>query len=153
MTNHIEAILFDMGGTLRGSVPVGPEVKLENVRQIVQLLEAPGSPEDMAALLTRRFQNYMRWARETLVELDERKLWTQWMLPDWPVDRITELALELHKFWRQATGIREIFPESKDVILELFRRGYRLGIVSNTTSTVEVPHTLRALQITGCLRP
>jgi HAD superfamily hydrolase (TIGR01662 family) len=43
-----------------------------------------------------------------------------------------------------------MFPESREVILELFHRGYRLAIVSNTTSTVEVPRTLRALEITGC---
>jgi sugar phosphate isomerase/epimerase len=36
------------------------------------------------------------------------------------------------------------------VVLELFRRGYRLGLVSNTTSSIEVPALLKELEITGC---
>jgi FMN phosphatase YigB (HAD superfamily)/sugar phosphate isomerase/epimerase len=40
--------------------------------------------------------------------------------------------------------------QSREVVLELFRRGYRLGLVSNTTSSVEVPALLKELEITGC---
>ena len=36
------------------------------------------------------------------------------------------------------------------MILELFRRGYRLGLVSNTTSSVEVPAALKELHLMGC---
>ena len=49
------------------------------------------------------------------------------------------------------TGIREPFPESKEVLIELFRRGYRLGVVSNTVSSFEVPEMLEKMGLTGCI--
>jgi HAD superfamily hydrolase (TIGR01662 family) len=72
------------------------------------------------------------------------------MLPDFPAEQIREIAVQLNQLYRQANGLRVIFPESREVVLELFRRGYRLGLVSNTTSSVEVPALLKELEIAGC---
>jgi HAD superfamily hydrolase (TIGR01549 family) len=72
------------------------------------------------------------------------------MLPDFPVEQILDMAVSLNQLYREATGVRVVFPESRDVVLELFRRGYRLGLVSNTTSSVEVPALLKELEISGC---
>ena len=150
MSDHIEAILFDMGGTLRYSIPKDDAAKVEAARRIIKLLGGDADPEEFAQLLSMRAKEYSRWVRKTLVELNERELWTKWMLPDWPADRISELAIPLNQRWREGTGDRPIFPETKEVILELFRRGYRLGLVSNTVSSVEVPQALEKLQLTGC---
>ena len=85
----------------------------------------------------------------TLNELNEAELWTRWMLPDWPAEQISPQAVRLNQLWRQATGRRDPLPESKAVVTELFRRGYRLGLVSNTTSSTEVPQLLQSLEISG----
>jgi len=150
MKNQIEAILFDMGGTLRGSVKKDEALKLKVVRKIIDLLGADSSPEEFTELLNERTKAYRRWAKATLIDVDERELWTKWMLPDWPVNQITEIAMQLNGLWREATGDRIIFPESKEVVLELFRRGYRLGLVSNTISSVETPQVLKEQELTGC---
>ncbi len=150
MTHHIQAILFDMGGTLRGSVQKDEKSKLELVSKIVDLLEAETSPAELARLLSERTRAYIKWARESLVELNEPDLWTKWMLPEWPADQISELAIPLNQLWREATADRIVFPESKEVVLELFRRGYRLGLVSNTVSSLETPQLLAELELTGC---
>jgi len=150
MTNQIEAILFDMGGTLRGSDKKDEASKLMIVRKIINLLGADASPEEFTKLLTERTKAYRRWAKETLIDVPESELWTKWMLPDWPAEQIRELAMQLNDLWRSATGDRIVFPETKDVVLELFRRGYRLGLVSNTVSSVETPRLLESLEITGC---
>ena len=150
MPDHIEAILFDMGGTLRYSIPKDDAAKVEAARRIIKLLGGDADPEEFAQLLSMRAKEYSRWVRKTLVELNERELWTKWMLPDWPADRISELAIPLNQLWREGTGDRPIYPETKEVVLELFRRGYRLGLVSNTVSSVEVPQALEKLQLTGC---
>lgn len=150
MTNHIEAILFDMGGTLRGSGKKDNASKVEGARQILELLNADASPDEFAQLLTERSKAYIRWARETLTELNERELWTKRMLPEWSPEKVGELALQLNQLWRDATGERIVFPETRGVIVELFRRGYRLGLVSNTVSSVETPRALDELEITGC---
>ncbi len=50
----------------------------------------------------------------------------------------------------EATGARIFSPEAHDVVLTLFRRGYRLGLVSNTASSVEILAALKELHLTGC---
>ena len=150
MTNQIEAIIFDMGGTLRSSTKKDESSKLESVRKIIALLGADVPTNEFYNLLSERFRDYSRWARETLVDVCERELWTKWMLPDWPVENIGEIAVQLNEIWREGTADRIIFPETKEVVLELFRRGYRLGLVSNSISSVETPRALKELELTGC---
>lgn len=150
MANPIEAILFDMGGTLRGSIKRDEASKIATVGKIIALLGVETAPEEFASLLTERAKAYARWSRKTLREVDERELWTKWMLPDLPASQIANLAVQLNETWREAIADRIIFPETKPVIVELFRRGYRLGLVSNTTSSVEVPKALSELNISGC---
>jgi len=150
MADSIEAILFDMGGTLRGSIKKDEASKVEVVEKIIAILGADVAPAEFASLLIERSRAYARWARKSLVDVDERELWTKWMLPDWPAWQIGPIAVQLNENWREAIADRTIFPETKPVILELFRRGYRLGLVSNTTSSVEVPKALSELKIAGC---
>lgn len=150
MITDIEAILFDVGGTLRDSAPAPDAAKQDACARIQRRVGAEGTAEEFANLLTARFDAYIRWARATAQELVETDLWTQWLLPNLPADGIGPQALELTRLWREATGVRTIFPETKDVVLELYRRGYRLGIVSNTITSTEIPEVLHNLQIAGC---
>ena len=150
MTNHIEAILFDMGGTLRRSSRRTCKEKQQIMQRLLDLIDAKSSVEDFTHLLNKRANAYRRWAVRTHIELTESDLWTKWMLPDWPAEQISRLAIQLNQLYREWNGQREIFPESREVVLELFRRGYRLGLVSNTTSSVEVPALFEELEITGC---
>ncbi len=145
----IEAILFDVGGTLRGSLPSKESVKHEKVQEIKELIGHPASVEELSARLTARGVAYRRWSSENCVEFDEAGLWTRWMLPEYPVADIERIAIPLNELWRQATGIREVFAETREVLVELFRHGYRIGIVSNTVSSTETPGFLRQLEISG----
>ena len=149
MTVEIQAILFDMGGTLRRTTGQDPAVKEQKIRELTQMLGIDQSPDEFFQLLSGRVKAYHQWALSTLHELSEPELWTRWMLPDMPADQIGPQAVRLEQLWRQATGRRDPLPESKVVITELFRRGYRLGLVSNTTSSTEVPQLLRDLEISG----
>lgn len=149
MTGTIQAILFDVGSTLRRTTRQDPLVRQQKIRALIHLLGAEQSPQAFFDLLTERAAAYHEWAVETLNELNEAALWTRWMLPDWPADQIAPQAMQLNQLWREATGRREPLPESKAVLTELFRRGYRLGLVSNTTSSTEVPQLLRSLEISG----
>jgi putative hydrolase of the HAD superfamily len=106
--------------------------------------------DEFAALLSTRAKDYKHWAEETLVELNESDLWTKWMLPECPAEQVSGMAIQLNQLYRDFTGTRIVFPETHDVVIELFRRGYRLGLVSNTTSSVEVPAALKELHLTGC---
>ncbi len=150
MTSSIEAILFDMGGTLRRTNPPDDQVRLQTVDRIRELIGSDVAPEDFASLLSSRARAYAEWANQTQTELDETGFWTRWMLPDWPAEKISKLSMELNQTWRKVHGTWTVLPEARPVIIELFRRGYRLGLVSNTTSSVEVPRLFREWEVSGC---
>jgi putative hydrolase of the HAD superfamily len=149
MSTQIETILFDMGGTLRTTNMRKREVDQEKVHEMIALLGMGMNEDELIVLLQEHAKAYRGWAKKTLLELNEVELWTRWMLPDWPSDQIRQHAFQLNRLWRAATVKHEIFPETKDVIVTLFRRGYRLGLVSNTTSSDEVPRILKELGISG----
>jgi FMN phosphatase YigB (HAD superfamily)/sugar phosphate isomerase/epimerase len=150
MTNQIEAILFDMGGTLRSTTMRLPEVDKEKIHEMIVLLGMDIDEAELIELLHEHARDYRNWAKKTLLELNEVELWTRWMLPDCPSDQVSQLALQLSQLWRDATGRHVVFPETQETVLALFRRGYRLGLVSNTTSSVEAPRVLQELGIAGC---
>jgi HAD superfamily hydrolase (TIGR01549 family) len=150
MNNQIKAILFDMGGTLRRSVQQTEEQRHKILQRVMDLIQADGPVADFAHLLAERAISYKQWAEQTRIELSESDLWTKWMLPDFPSEEVSAIAVQLNQLYRESTGVRTILPESREVILELFRRGYRLGLVSNTTSSVEIPALLKELEVTGC---
>lgn len=150
MTTQIDAILFDMGGTLRSSVKVSQAEKDQAIQQIINLLKADASVEEFGRMLTERAEAYKKWAERTLKELSEEELWTQWMLPNWPVELVRANAVKLNQLYRDSLSTRVVFPDTYEVVVGLYRRGYRLGLVSNTTSSVEVPALLKDLHIYGC---
>ena len=150
MNENIEAILFDMGGTLRSTTIREREVNKEKILEMIALLGADVNEAEFIQLLKKRARAYKDWTEKTRLELNEVELWRRWMLPDWPSDQVSKLALQLSQFWREATGRHVVFPETQETVLALFRRGYRLGLVSNTTSSFEVPRLLEELGIAGC---
>jgi len=150
MTEQIDAILFDMGGTLRQATNREFSEKVNLCRQILELTGWEADPADFARLLDTRANAYRKWSKQELAELNEIGFWTQWMLPELAVEKISALAVDLNQIWRNADRIYQVLPDAKETILGLFRGGYRLGLVSNTTSSVEAPNLLDELGIAGC---
>lgn len=150
MTGQIDAVLFDLGGTLRRTVRRDWEDGKGYIQRLLHLLGSDAAAEEFARLLKTRSAAYLQWARETEQELDEGELWTRWMLPEWPSSRIRPLAVQLNQLWREAWSRKEILPEAPQAIISLFRRGYRLGLVSNTASSVEAPQALKEMAVSGC---
>jgi len=134
MIDLISTIFFDMGGTLRRNTPRDLETQAVITQQILDVLGVSNSTGDFATKLAARADAYEEWAATTLNELDETHLWTEWMLPDYPPEKITPIALQLSEIWREAIATRVLFPETVPVIRALHQKGYRLGLISNTTS-------------------
>jgi FMN phosphatase YigB (HAD superfamily)/sugar phosphate isomerase/epimerase len=146
MQTPIDAIFFDMGYTLRSTIRhTSLEKRIVGLRKIKKLLKLDISPSKLDALLTKHALEYKKWATKTLKELPEDELWTKWMLPDQPVKMVASHAIQLNTLWRSINGTPLIFPETQQVIQELFKRGYRLGLISNTTSSTETPSILKSL--------
>jgi putative hydrolase of the HAD superfamily len=150
MNELIDAILFDMGGTLRSSTIPNHEIDKDKINEMILLLEGDFDALEFTQLLKKRERSYRDWAEKNNLELDEVGQWTRWMLPDRSLEKVSHLALQLSQLWRDATVKHTVFPESQEIVHVLFRRGYRLGLVSNTTSSVEVPRLLSELGIAGC---
>jgi HAD superfamily hydrolase (TIGR01549 family) len=146
----IDAVLFDMGGTLRRTTRRTDVQRRESLAQLNALLGTQLSAEEWDQRLLPRAREYKRWAEETFNELTEEEIWTRWMLPDLPEAEIRPRALDLHRVWRRAFGSSEMRPQAGPVVQELFRRGYRLGIVSNTSSRTYAPEALQRGGILDC---
>ena len=141
MNHDIEVIFIDVGNTLRVLVEDEP-YQAEARKKIADFVGTSESPEAFCEMLDQRYKVYRKWAFETLLEASERELWTRWLLPDWPADRIGPLAGELTFLYRQTMGHRYAQPDAKAVVTELTRRGYQLGILSNTITEREIPQWL-----------
>lgn len=138
MKPDIEAIFLDVGNTLR--IVVKDEPFQANARQqLASLVGANVSPEAFCEKLEERYQAYRKQAKVTLVEASERELWTHWLLPDFPAEKIAPLSGKLTRLWRDRDGRRVARSDVKPVVIELHRRGYVLGIIANTITETEIP--------------
>lgn len=141
MTKSVEAIFFDMGGTLRTRV-ADEELHHQSVAQFMDLLGMKGPPAALFQQLSERAKTYKRWSEETLIEAPEEEIWTRWMLLEWPAEQIEPLAAQLTHLWRGIQGRRLVRPDARQVVAELARRGYHLGVISNTISAHATPCNL-----------
>ena len=143
MNPDIEAIFLDLGNTLR--VLVKDEAHMaQGRRKIAELLGAADDPETFAAKLEARYKAYRKWAFEQCLEAPEAELWTRWLAPEFPPEKVGPLAVELTYQFRQSMGRRVVVPEGKEVVIELHRRGYILGIISNVITSREIPDWMEA---------
>jgi putative hydrolase of the HAD superfamily len=135
----IEAILFDVNGTLRVREPHEQTQRAAFAR----LQELIGRDDIDWDELTRRQKSYGDWAQANLVQLSEAEIWSRWMLPETPRERIEPVAAELMLAWSERKGRTIPVPGAEAMLVELRKRGYRLGIISNSMSTLDIPRTLQ----------
>ena len=94
--------------------------------------------------LTSAHRSYSQWAQENLLQLSEEEIWTRWILPDYPREQIEPIAAELTLAWMERKGRTVPKPEAEETLIELKRRGYRLGVISNSMSSLDIPRSLDA---------
>jgi len=139
--NSIEAIFIDLGNTLRILLP--DEAHQAHARsEITRLVGTGEDPVAFVEKLHERYKVYRKWAFENLAEASEADLWTRWLVPEFPADKIAPLGAELTYQFRQSMGKRVVVKGGREVVEELGRRGYLLGIISNLIGTREIPEWL-----------
>lgn len=143
MTHHVEAIFLDLGNTLR--ILVKDQDHMARARQqIVELLGIDEDPILFCEKLNERYKIYRKWAFEHLTEAPEAELWTRWLVPEFAPEKIASLGGELTFQFRQSMGRRVVVESGREVVEELHRRGYILGIISNLIGSREIPEWLEA---------
>jgi putative hydrolase of the HAD superfamily len=83
-----------------------------------------------------------------MLEASEKELWTQWLLPDYPAETIAPLSGKLTRLWRDHDGRRVPRPDAKNVVIELSRRGYLIGVIANTITETEIPDWMESEGLT-----
>jgi putative hydrolase of the HAD superfamily len=145
--SEIEAVFLDVGNTLR--IVIKDEGFMANSRrQIVKMTGAQMEPEAFFDFLEARYQVLRKRAKEQLIEASEKEMWTHWMLPDFPVEKIAPLSGKLTRLWRDCDGRRVPRHDVCKVVLELSDRGYLLGLIANTITETEIPDWLEADHLT-----
>jgi putative hydrolase of the HAD superfamily len=143
MPPNIEAIFLDLGNTMR--VLIRDEEHMASARgKIVNLVGTSEDARTFCARLDERYKVYRQWAFENLQEAPESELWTRWLVPEFPAEKIAPLAGELTFQFRQSMGRRVMVEGSRGVVKELYRRGYILGIISNLIGKREIPEWMEA---------
>ncbi len=146
----IDAVLFDVGGTLKRSTRNTVAQRRDSLSSLNTLLGTQLNGEEWDERLLHRAGEYKRWAEEAGREIPEEEFWTRWMLPEFPEELVRPRALDLHRAWRRAYATWEMIPQADTVVRELFRRGYRLGVISNASSRTETPELLERCGILDC---
>jgi putative hydrolase of the HAD superfamily len=145
---QIEAIFLDVGNTLRIVIP-DDAVIAESKRLLAELTGTKIPPDEFHQLLEERYAVLRKRAKEQLIEASEKEMWTKWMLPDFPADKIAPLSSRLTRLWRDCDGRREPREEVRETVIELSKRGYLLGIIANTITETEIPDYLEEDGLTG----
>lgn len=141
MTQNIDAIFLDLGNTLR--ILIKDREHMARAQQnIVELVGTDEDPITFVAKLDERYKVYRKWAFENLSEAPEAEMWTRWLTPDFPAEKIAPLGAELTYQFRQSMGRRVVVEGGREVVEELQKRGYTLGIISNLIGTREIPEWL-----------
>ena len=142
MNKNIEAIFLDVGNTLRIVIPDNAFMA-QSRQRLAELTGTTMLPDEFHALLEERYKVLRKRAKEQLIEAAEREMWTNWMLPDFPTEKIAPLSGKLTRLWRDCDGRRVPRDDVKETVIELSKRGYLLGIIANTITETEIPDWLK----------
>lgn len=135
MQSTVKAVFFDIGGTLRVTRQ-GESRDSDKVRQMMTMLGVKGSIDSFSDYIRAGEKRYRKWCKPNFVELSEAELLTRFLLPDYPADFVRANAITLNQLWREARR-KYVLPDMVATMRALASRGYKLGLISNTTSSVE----------------
>jgi len=158
-TNPIQAVVFDMGGTLE-ELYYDDAVRLEAACGLQALLRGLGldpglGVAELKAAVAKGMGAYQAWREETEIELPPERMWTEYLLPDHglPRERLAAAADEIAFFYETHFFVRSLRPEAPAMVEALHSMGFRLAVISNITSRRIVPSMLEEYGLAGCFDP
>jgi putative hydrolase of the HAD superfamily len=149
----IDTVLFDMGGTIE-DVRYDRALRLAALPGLLAVLAGegirlPGENQEVLDSLLARNAEYKAWSEKSMIELPPASIWNEWNLKDFslPTDKVAKIAEDLAYVWETTFLARNMRPDAVSTLDSLARRGYRLGVISNTPSRTQVFRTLEAYGI------
>ena len=148
--SDIQTIFFDIGSTLRVT-DKNPAFIAEGRRKLAEMAKSDEDPEVFYKKLKGRYDAYREVSKVALLDYPEIEFWQQIMLPDVDGEYVAAHAQELTTLWRDGTnGKRLTRFDTVDTIEELYRRGYKLGIIANTITESEITDWMIEEGISHC---
>ena len=151
MSPNIDTIFFDVGATLRYVVE-DPEFAAAAERELMALVGAEEPHDVFFEKLEKNWKAYRKQAKSVLLDVSEMELWLQYLLPDYPAERVAPHAAKLTRLWRDHDGRRLAHDDVIPTLRELVRRGYKLGIIANTITETEIPDWMCQANVADCFK-
>ena len=151
MNPNIDTIFFDVGATLRYVVE-DPEFAAAAERELMELVGAEEPHDVFFEKLEKNWKAYRKQAKSVLLDVSEMELWLQYLLPDYPAERVAPHAAKLTRLWRDHDGRRLAHDDVVPTLKELVRRGYKLGIIANTITETEIPDWMCQANVADCFK-
>ena len=155
----IQAVLFDMGGTLE-DLYYDDASRLQATRGLHALLVELGldpglSLLDLQAAVLSGMKAYQQWREKSEVELPPERVWTEYIFSNHGLsrDRLMKAAEDITLYYENNYHVRSLRPEAPKALEALHRRGFRLGIISNIISRQAVAFNLQAYGIAHYFGP
>lgn len=140
----IDTVLFDIGGTL-DDITYNDEIRLNASREMLDYLRdnsinITDPPKVFWENLRQGNAEYYKWNEQTGIEASPFEIWSKFHLKKYniPDNLLLEVSDELAVIWETKFYQRKLKKEAPQVLQELKNRGYKLGVISNTTSRTEV---------------
>jgi putative hydrolase of the HAD superfamily len=144
----IKAVFFDMGGTIE-TFNFTPELRLNATPGIQQLLIAAGiqlnlSNQALYQLVSSGLSRYHKYSMQTLDELPNTQIWSDFILKGLPYDleKLDAVSEDLMFYIETQYYIREMRPGVPEVLKDLREMGLKIGLISNVKSKNMVPDSL-----------
>lgn len=159
MGMKIQAVIFDMGGTIE-TFTYTRELRLEATAVIQQRLVRAGidlhlSNEQLFDVITSGLDRYKRWCLQSMYELPSRRVWSEYIFANYDVDqeKLAEISEELMFLVETGFYRRAMRPEMPEVLQSLKQMGLKIGIISNVNSRGQVPTNLKEYGIIDYFYP
>jgi HAD superfamily hydrolase (TIGR01549 family)/HAD superfamily hydrolase (TIGR01509 family) len=144
----IQAVLFDMGGTIE-TYTFTRELRLKMTPGIQQRLLAAGidlglGNKQLYEVVSSGLARYRIWSLGSLDELSSERVWCEHILPEYAIDQeaLASIAEDLMCYIETQYYHREMRPEMPFVLESIRQMGLKIGLISNINSLGQVPANL-----------
>jgi HAD superfamily hydrolase (TIGR01549 family)/HAD superfamily hydrolase (TIGR01509 family) len=159
MGSKIQAVIFDMGGTIE-TFGYTRALRLEATAVIQEKLKAAGidlhlSTQELLDVISSGLDQYKRWCLQTMDELPPQRVWSQYVFGNYEVDqeKLASISEELAFLIETRFYQRAMRPEMPEVLRAIKGMGLKIGIISNVNSRGQVPTNLKEYGIIDYFHP
>ncbi|HJS18556.1 MAG TPA: HAD family hydrolase [Anaerolineales bacterium] len=156
---NIQAVFFDMGGTIE-TFGYTRELRLGTTGVIQRRLfnagiDLPLTTEGLYEVISSGLHKYKQWSIQNMEELPPQRVWAEYVLSGWMVDRnkLSDLAEDLMFLIETDFYHRAMRPEVPEVLQTIKEMGLEIGLISNVNSRGQVPVNLKKYGIIDYFHP